>query len=78
MNIIQTEEVQDTMSVYLDREHTSRLSGAVSPSDRDYSSLEEEDFDNDVDICSFFIEGLSDQYSDDEDDDDFEIHKGNS
>merc|ERR1712030_73621 len=78
VNIVQAEETQDTMSVYMDRGHTSRLSGAVSPSDRDYSSLEEEDFDNDVDICSFFIEGLSDRYSDDEDDDDFEIHKGSN
>ena len=76
MNIIQTEEVQDTMLVHLDRGHTSRLSRAVSPSDRDYSSLEEEDFGNDIDICSFFIEDPSDRHSDDEDNDVFEIHKG--
>merc|ERR1712030_172879 len=75
VNIVQAEETQDTMSVYMDRGHTSRLSGTVSPSDRDYSSLEEENFDNDVDIYSFSLEEVSDRYSGDMDDDDFGIHK---
>ena len=76
MNSIQTEEAQDTMSVYLDREYTSNLSRAISPTDKDYSSLEEGNFDNDIDVYSFSVEGLTDQYSDD--DEDFEIYKENS
>ena len=73
MNSVQIGEVQDTMSVQLDREYTSNLSRAISPSDRDYSSLEEENFDTDIDVHSFSVEGLTDQYSDD--DDNFEVYK---
>ena len=58
------------MSVQVEEVHTSPISRAISPTDRDYSSLEEEDPDpyTEADIFTFSVEGLNNPYSSSDED----------
>ena len=70
VNIVQTEEAQETMSVQVEEFHTSPISRAVSPTDRDYSSLEEEepDYHTEADIFSLSMETSDNPYNSSDDD----------
>ena len=58
------------MSVQVEEFPTSPLSRARSPTDRDYSSLEEEEPDSytEADIFSFSVEGLDSPYNSSDED----------